>query len=143
MATPNPNLYFFGDAEEAFNFYKSVFGGEFKSFMRFGDMPGGDKMSAEDRPKVAHVELPIGNNNVLMGNDVPSFLGKIEAGRGFAIELECESKEEAKTLYYALAEGGEEDPHMPLGDAFWGSYYGQLTDKFGVRWMVNYTYPKK
>ena len=143
MATPNPTLSFFGDAEEAFNFYKSVFGGEFTSLMRYDQIPSSGKIGPDEGKKIAHVALPIGHHNVLMGGDIPSFMGKFEAGKNFAVELECESKEEASKLYYALAKGGEEDPMMPLGDAFWGAYYGQLTDKFGIRWMVNYNYPKK
>ncbi|HEY3876301.1 MAG TPA: VOC family protein [Candidatus Kapabacteria bacterium] len=143
MATANPTLTFNGIAEEAFTFYQSVFGCEFTSLMRYSSIPGAEKWPPSEANRIAHIALPIGKSNVLMGGDAPSSFGLLEQGKNFAIELECESKEEASKLYYALAKGGEEDPMMPLGDAFWGAYYGQLTDKFGIRWMVNYTYPKK
>ncbi len=144
MATPNPSITFNGNAEEAFNFYKSIFGGEFTSFMRWKDMPGG-KTSAEDAEKIMHASLPIGKNNVLMGEDMPSAMrSQFTGGKNFMISLECESKDEAANLYHALlAGGGKEDPMMPLREAFWGAYSGFLTDKFGIRWNVNYTYPKK
>ncbi len=142
MATPNPSITFNGNAEEAFNFYKSVFGGEFATFMRWKDMPGGK--SSPDDNKIMHASLPIGKGNVIMGGDMPSSMrSNLAVGNNFMISLECESKDEAAKLYHALAQGGTEDPMMPLGDAFWGAYAGFLTDKFGVRWMVNYTYSKK
>ncbi len=143
MAIPSPSITFNGNAEEAFNFYKSVFGGEFVSLMRWKDMPGG-KISPDDANKIMHVALPIGKTNVIMGGDMPSSMrSQLSSGNNFTISLECESKEEATKLYHALVAGGKEDPQMPLGDAFWGAYAGFLTDKFGVRWMVNHTYPKE
>jgi len=143
MATPSPSITFNGNAEEAFHFYKSVFGGEFTSFMRWKEMPGG-KVSPDDANKIMHASLPIGKANVIMGGDMPSSMrSQLSSGNNFMISLECESKDEATKLYHALVAGGKEDPQMPLGDAFWGAYAGFLTDKFGVRWMVNYTYPKK
>ena len=144
MATPSPSLTFNGNAEEAFNFYKSVFGGEFVSLMRWKDMPG-SRMPAEDSNKIMHIALPVGKAGVvIMGGDMPGQMAQhLKTGNNFTISLECESKEEASKFYHALVAGGQEDPQMPLGDAFWGAYFGMLTDKFGIRWMVNYTYPKK
>jgi PhnB protein len=144
MATPSPSLTFNGNAEEAFNFYKSVFSGDFSSFMRWKDMPD-SKMPVEDSNKIMHVALPVGKAGVvIMGGDMPSMGGRpVTPGNNFTISLECESKEEATKLYRGLVAGGQEDPQMPLGDSFWGAYFGMLTDKFGIRWMVNYTYPKK
>ncbi|HWF43558.1 MAG TPA: VOC family protein [Candidatus Kapabacteria bacterium] len=145
MATPSPSLTFNGNAEEAFNFYKSVFGGEFSSLMRWKDMPG-SKIPPEDSNKIMHVALPVGKSGVvIMGADMPggTRAPQITTGNNFTISLECESKEEATKLYRGLVAGGKEDPQMPLGDSFWGSYFGMLTDKFSIRWMVNYQYPKK
>ncbi len=111
--------------------------------MRWKDLPSGNA-SPEDANKIMHAALPIGKENVIMGGDIPaSMRSELGAGNNFMISLECESKEEASKLYYALVTGGQEDPMMPLGEAFWGAYSGFLTDKFGVRWMVNYTYPKQ
>ena len=142
MVTPNLSITFNGTAEEAFNFYRSIFGGEFQSFMRWKDMPG--RKASPDDNKIMHASLAIGKSNVIMGGDMPETMrSQLSMGNNFVISLECESKEEASDLYHALAEGGTEDPMMPLGDAFWGAYAGFLTDKFGIRWMVNYTYPKK
>jgi PhnB protein len=144
MATPSPSLTFNGNAEEAFNFYKSVFGGDFLSLMRWKDMPG-SKMPPEDSNKIMHIALPVGKAGVLiMGGDMPGHMAQhLKSGNNFTVSLDCESKEEATKLYRGLAAGGQEDPQMPLGDSFWGSYFGMLTDKFGIRWMVNYQYPKK
>jgi len=139
----NPYVNFNGNTEEAFNFYKSVFGGEFRGLMRFKDAPG-NPMPPADQNKIMHIELPIGKGNVLMATDALESMGqKMKMGDNFSIELETESKEEADKLYHALVAGGTPDPMMPLGDAFWGAYFGMLTDKFGIRWMVNYTYPTK
>ena len=145
MATPSPSLTFNGNAEEAFTFYKSVFGGDFSSLMRWKDMPGG-QIPPSEANKIMHIALPVGNAGVvIMGGDMPSMGGRpVTPGNNFTISLDCESKDEATKLYRGLvADGGKEDPQMPLGDAFWGAYFGMLTDKFGIRWMVNYAYPKK
>jgi PhnB protein len=143
MATLNPYLNFAGNTEEAFNFYRSVFGGDFAGgIFRFKDTPEADKMNAKDRDKVMHVALPIGNGNMLMATDALDSMGhKLTAGNNFNLSLEAESKEEADKLFKGLSAGGKVT--TPLADAFWGSYFGSLTDKFGINWMVNYTYPKK
>lgn len=142
MATLNPYLNFPGNTEEAFDFYKSVFGGEFAGgIFRFKDTPEADKMNASDREKVMHVALPIGKGNMLMATDALESMGhKVTPGTNFHLSLEADSKEETEKLFKALSAGGKIS--MPLADAFWGAYFGMLTDKFGIQWMVNYTYPQ-
>lgn len=142
MATINPYLNFAGNTEEAFNFYKSVFGGEFiGGINRFKDTPEADKMNASDREKVMHVALPIGKGNMLMATDALESMGfKLIVGNNVYLSLEVESKEEAEKLFKAFSTGGQVT--MPLADAFWGAYFGMLTDKFGIQWMVNYSYNK-
>jgi len=141
MATINPYLNFNGNTEEAFNFYKSVFGGEFAVLMRFGETPGCEEMpiAEGDKGKIMHVALPIGNGDVLMATDALESMGqKLIEGNNFSLSIGAESKEEAERLFNGLSEGGKVE--MPLGDAFWGAYFGMFQDKFGVRWMVNYDY---
>jgi PhnB protein len=142
MATLNPYLNFPGNTEEAFNFYKSVFGGEFLGgISRFKDTPEGSKMSAADGEKVMHVALPIGRGNILMATDAMESMGqKLTVGNNFYLSLEADSKEEAEKLFVKLSAGGKIE--MPLGDAPWGAYFGMFADQFGVQWMVNYTYKK-
>ena len=135
MATINPYLNFMGHTEEAFNFYKSVFGGEFSMFQRFADMPGGDKMSAEDQQKVLHVSLPI-NGTVLMATDAVESMGQnVVFGNNMTINITPENEAEADRLFSGLSVGGK--IMMPLEKAFWGAYFGMLVDKYGVQWMVN------
>ena len=143
MAVLNPYLNFPGNAEEAFNFYKSVFGGDFAGgVFRFKDTPEADKLNVKDREKVMHVALPVGKGNMIMATDAVESMGhKLTAGNNFHLSLEAESKEEADKLFKGLSVGG--NVTMPMADAFWGAYFGMLTDKFGIQWMVNYTYPQK
>ncbi len=143
MAKINPYLNFNGNTEEAFNFYKSVFGGEFAMVMRFGEMPGCDEMpedkqiSEGDKSKIMHIALPIGKDNVLMATDAIDSMGqKLTEGNNFSISISTDSKEEAENLFNALAEGGTVT--MPLADTFWGAYFGMLKDKFGIQWMVDH-----
>ena len=139
MATLNPYLNFPGNTEEAFNFYKSVFGGEFITLQRFKDTPEADRASAEDKDKIMHVSLPIGKGNILMATDAVESMGhKLTVGNNFYLSLSTESEEETKKLFDALSAGGKVT--MPLDKTFWGAYFGMLTDKFGVQWMVNYDY---
>ena len=138
MAQINPYINFAGNTEEAFNFYKSVFGGEFEMLQRFGDTPGCDGMevSDADKHKIMHVALPIKNDHVLMGHDALKSTGRrINFGDNFSIAVHAESREEAEMIFEQLAAGGEVT--MPLADAFWGAYYGTCVDKFGVNWMVD------
>lgn len=143
MATLNPYLNFMGNTEEAFNFYKSAFGGEFiGGINRFKDTPDGAKMSPADQQKVMHVALPIGKGNTLYGTDMLESMGhKLNVGNNFSISINAESKAEADKLFNALSAGGKIE--MPIQDSFWGAYFGMFADKFGIRWMVNYDYPKK
>ncbi len=137
MAAVNVYLNFMGNTEEAFNFYKSVFGGEFSMFQRFSDTPHGDQMPEADRSKIMHVTLPIGGGTVIMGTDALESQGhKLTMGTNFSIAIAPETLEEATKLFNGLAEGGTVG--MPMEKMFWGAYFGQLTDKFGIQWMVNY-----
>jgi PhnB protein len=144
MAAINPYLNFNGNTEEAFNFYKSVFGGEFAMVMRFGEMPGCDEMqiSDDDKGKIMHIALPIGSNgDVLMATDAIESMGqKLTEGNNFSISISADSKEEAERFFAGLAEDGKIE--MPLADTFWGAYFGALKDRFGIGWMINYDYPK-
>lgn len=137
MALINPHINFNGNAEEAFNFYKSVFGGEFANIMRMKDMSTPENPVAEnDANKIMHIALPIGKN-ILMGNDVPSFMGKVNENENRSkISISAESKEEADKLFTGLSAGGSVE--YPIGDSPWGSYFGMLRDKFGIEWMVDF-----
>ena len=145
MTKINPYLDFDGTAEEAFNFYKSVFGGEFAAVMRWKDMPasadGCGEMALADGEgeKIMHIALPIGGGNILMASDtLESMAQKRVAGNNFSISVSAESKEELEKLFEGLTEGGTVT--MPLADAFWGSYFGMCTDRFGVQWLFSYDY---
>ncbi len=139
MSTINPYLNFQGNTEEAFNFYKSVFGGEFiGGITRFSDTPEADKIPENERNKVMHIALPIGKNNMIMATDaLESMRQKVKPGNNFYISIQAESKEEADKLYNGLSSGGEIE--MEMHDAFWGDYFGMLTDKFSIKWMVSYS----
>lgn len=142
MKSVNPYLNFPGNAEEAFNFYKNIFGGEFiGGINRYKDTPGTEKLSESDREKVMHVSLPLGKNNILMATDAMESMGfKLTYGNNFYLSIETESKEEAGKLFKDLSEGGKVE--MPIKDEFWGAYFGMLQDKFGIKWMISFTYPK-
>ena len=136
-ATINPYLDFDGNAEEAFNFYKSVFGGEFQSLQRMGDSPEGAKVPPNERDRIMHVALPLGKNNVLMGCDVFPSMGHVRSpGNNFHLSVSTESQNEADRIFNGLADGGKVT--MPLQKTFWGSYFGMATDKFAVQWMVSF-----
>nr|MBC7614195.1 VOC family protein [Pseudopedobacter sp.] len=138
MAIINPYLNFNGNTEEAFNFYKSVFGGEFALITRFKEMPNPDHpLSEEDGNKLMHIALPIGNGNVLMGTDFLESMGhKMEEGNRYAISVSAQSREEATKLFNGLTVGPTVE--MPINDSPWGSYFGMLKDKFGIKWMVDF-----
>ena len=144
MEKINPYLHFLGNSEEAFNFYKSVFGGEFAMLQRFGEMPGSEEMnlSDADKEKLMHVALPIGDNQVLMATDAIGEHAKDALiGNNFSLSVSTDSKEEADKIFNGLSEGGTIT--MPLSDTFWGAYFGMCKDKFDIQWMVNYDYPQK
>jgi PhnB protein len=137
MATVNPYLMFNGNCEEAFLFYKSVFGGEFTHMGRYKEAPedGGEKLSEEQENKIMHVSLPIGNT-VLMGSDSHPRYGDVGFGDNFSISINVESTEEADKIFNGLSAGAKIE--MPLNKTFWGAYFGMLKDKFGIGWMVNF-----
>lgn len=141
MAKLNPYLNFEGTCEEAFNFYKSVFGGEFSYFSRMGDFPAeGMELKEEDRNRVMHVSLPIGDD-ILMGSDVTSGMKSLfKAGNNNYISLMPDSREEADRLFNELSAGGEVE--MPMEEMFWGDYYGCFKDRYDIYWMINYPLPK-
>lgn len=135
MKAVNTYLNFNGNTEEAFNFYKSVFGGEFTTLMRYRETPGSDQFPNAALNKIMHVALPIGGSAVLMGTDALQSMGfTLVTGNNVHIVLYAESKEEADSLFGKLSAGGK--VKMPLSDQFWGDYYGDFTDKFGICWMI-------
>ena len=143
MTRVHSYLNFAGNAEEAFEFYRSVFGGEFSSLVRFGDMPiEGVEIPDEDRGKIMHVSLPLGEDDILMASDtLPSLGQELRPGNNVYVSVHPQSKEEADRIFNALSAGGEIE--MPIADQMWGDYYGSFTDKFGVQWMVNYSPPRE
>jgi PhnB protein len=138
MPIINPHINFNGNAEEAFAFYRSVFGGEFTKIVRFKDLAGaGIPIAEKEQNKIMHIALPIGKNNVLMANDVPEFLGKVnEKENRSKISISADSKEEADQLFNGLSVGGEIE--MAMSDSPWGTYFGMFRDKYGIEWMVEY-----
>ena len=136
MATINPYIHFNGNAEEAFKFYKSVFGGEFARVVRFKEMPI-PGIPENEADKIMHIALPIGNKSLLMGSDTPSFMGKHNENENRSkISIQAESKEEADFLYNKLSAGGHIE--MPIDDSPWGTYFGMFRDKYGIEWMVDF-----
>lgn len=138
MATKlNPYLNFDGTAEEAMTFYKSVFGGEFMGgVMKMGEAPGTEGLPANEKNRVMHVSLPIGDGSVLMASDIiPSMGHKLTQGNGNYICISPDSKKEADRLFNGLSVGGIVE--MPMADQFWGDYFGSFKDKYGVYWMIN------
>lgn len=144
MPTVNVYLTFNGNCEEAFNFYKSVFGGEFPYFGRFKDMPpqpGQKAMPESDGNKIMHVSLPVSKETMLMGSDTGGeWASSFKQGNNFSISINAESKDEADRFFRQLSAGGQ--TIMPMNNTFWGAYFGMLTDKFGINWMVNYSEQK-
>ena len=139
MAVSNVYLNFPGNTEEAFNFYKSVLGGEFIMVSRFGDTPEGDKLSEDDKKKIMHISLPIGVGTIIMATDAMESMGQtVTFGNNFYICLSTDSEEESNKIFNGLSAGGKIE--MKLEKTFWGSYFGSFTDKFGVQWMVDYAY---
>ena len=137
MASINPHINFNGNAEEAFNFYKSVFGGEFAKIMRFKDLASAEFPVAENEAnKIMHIALPIGKS-ILMANDVPEILGRTNENENRSkIVISAESKEEADKLFNGLSAGGQIE--MPIADSPWDSYFGMFRDKYGIEWMVDF-----
>ena len=138
MKAINPWINFNGNAEEAFTFYKSVFGGEFAKIVRFKDLSGTEFPVAEnDANKIMHIALPIGKNNVLVANDVPEFMGRVNENENRSkIYVVTESREEADKIFNGLSAGG--DVEGPIGDSPWGTYAGMFRDKYGIEWIVEF-----
>lgn len=132
----NPYLNFDGNAEEAFHFYQSVFGGEVL-IMKMKDAPGSENLSEEEKNLAMHVSLPIGNNQFLMASDCVKSMGHVLIpGNNNYISLAPDSRDEATRIFNELSAGGEIE--MPMDDMFWGDYFGSFKDKFGICWMINY-----
>jgi PhnB protein len=139
MASVNVYLTFNGNCEEAFNFYKSVFGGEFPYIGRFSEMPadGGKPLPPEDANKIMHVSLPISKETMLMGSDTGGeWASGFKQGTNFSISVNADSKAEAEKLFNGLSAGGMVT--MPLAQTFWSECFGMCTDKFGISWMMSY-----
>ncbi|MCB9014142.1 MAG: VOC family protein [Bacteroidales bacterium] len=136
MAQINPHINFNGNAEEAFNFYKSVFGGEFAMIVRFKDMQSpGVPIAGHEADKIMHIALPVGSN-VLMANDVPESMGRVNENENRSkIYIRAESRQEADKLFTGLSAGGTVE--VPIGDSPWGSYFAMFRDKYGIEWMVD------
>ena len=139
MTAINPYLTFQGNCEEAFNYYKKVFGGEFNYMGRFSEMPPqeGVSLSEEDGNKIMHVSLPISKDNILMGSDsggewAPSMV----VGNNISLSVNAENKEDADRFFNLLSDGGKVT--MPMDKTFWGDYFGLCTDKFGINWMISF-----
>lgn len=138
MPQINPYIHFNGNAEEAFNFYKSVFGGEFARISRFKDMGNPElPITENEAEKIMHIALPIGNHNVLMGSDTPEFMGKHNENETRSkISISTVSKEEADHLFNGLSADGQVE--MPISQSPWGSYFGMFRDKYGIEWMIDF-----
>jgi PhnB protein len=141
MARVSTYLNFSRNTEEAFNFYRSIFGGDFSGgrIERFKDIPPSDEMppiAESDKNLVMHIELPILGGHILMGTDAPESMGfKLNKGNNVYINVEPDTKEETKKLFIVLSQGGKIT--MELQEMFWGAYYGSCVDKYGVQWMFN------
>ncbi len=142
MLSMNPYFNFMGNTEEAMNFYKSIFGGEFTTFQRFKEVPGGDKMPPDEQDKIVHITLTTPKGHVFMATDaLQSMEQKLTFGNNYHITIHTENEAETSKLFNGLSAGGKVE--MPLNKTFWGAYCGMCADKFGVHWLINYTYPQK
>ena len=141
MALINPHINFNGNAEEAFKFYQSVFGGEFTKIIRFKELTSTEFTIPEsEADKIMHIALSIGNNT-LMGNDVPEFMGKVNENENRSkIAISAQSREEADHLFNGLSAGGSVE--VPMNDSPWGTYFGMFRDKYGIEWMVDFEFSK-
>jgi PhnB protein len=139
MTTIHPWINFNGNAEEAFTFYKSVVGGEFAKIVRFKDIASGEfKVPEKEENKIMHIALPIGNDTMLIANDVPEVLGRVnERENRSKILVTTESKEEADRLFTGLSAGGSVEG--PMGDSPWGTYAGMFRDKYGIEWIIEFS----
>jgi PhnB protein len=137
MPVLNPYLNFKGKTEEAFNFYRSVFGGEFSSLVRFKDTPECSRVPENEQNMLMHIALPIGKGNTLMATDALESMGhKLTMGDNMSLSVHADSKEEADRLFNGLSEGGKVE--VPMAKMFWGDYFGMFKDKFDVQWMITF-----
>jgi len=138
MTTINPWINFNGNAEEAFNFYKSVFGGDFTKIILLKDLASPEfPVAEEDSNKIMQIALPIGDSNTLIGNDVPTFMGKVDENENRSkIHVAASSKEEAERIFNGLSVGGQVE--APIGDSAWGSYFGMFRDVYGIEWVIEF-----
>jgi PhnB protein len=137
MIKMNSYLNFDGKAEEAFNFYKSVLGGEFTEIMRMSDVPESEKFADDEKDRIMHISLAINDGTKLMASDtIPSFGHIIEEGNNVQLSIHPSSREETEKIFYGLSEGGKVE--MALEDTFWGAYFGSFKDKYGINWMINF-----
>jgi len=142
MFSVEPYLLFNGDCEEAFHFYKTVFGGEFSDMMRYKDMPEqSEKFPDELKDKILHVSLPLGKGVLLMGSDAGPGPNSVNKGNNIVLTLDVDDEEEAKRLFEKLSKEGK--IIMPLEKTFWAELYAMFTDKFGINWSINYGFEKK
>jgi len=139
MAKINPHIHFNGNTEEAFEFYKSIFGGSFTRIVRFKELASmGIDIPEKEFHKIMHIALSIGEGTVLMGSDVPDILGKVSENENRSkITISADSKEEADAIFNGLSAGGNVE--FPIGNSPWGSYFGALRDKYGIEWMIDYS----
>lgn len=142
MTTLNPWINFNGNAEEAFNFYKSVFGGEFTKIVRFKDLESAEfKVPEKEANKIMYIALPIGESNTLIANDVPEIMGRVNENENRSkILINADSREEADKLFNGLSAGGSVEG--PMGDSPWGSYAGMFRDKYGIEWIIEFAQTK-
>ncbi len=134
MATINPYLNFPGNTEEAFNFYKSVFGGEFLAVMRFRDTADGEKVPEAEKDKLMHIALPIGDTIVMATDALESMGQKLTSGNNLSLSYNADSRADADKIFAGLSKGAKIT--LPMQDMFWGDYFGMLTDQYGIQWMV-------
>ncbi len=142
MPKLNPYLNFDGKAEEAFTFYKSIFGGEFLGEIhKMGNAPGTEGLSDEEKNRVMHIALPVGNDVLMASDIVPSMNQQLKIGNNNYVSIFPDSRDQADAFFKGLAEGGVIE--MPMEDQFWGDYFGSLVDKYGVCWMINFNVANK
>lgn len=139
MTTTNPWINFNGNAEQAFTFYKSVFATEFSKIVRFKDLASAEfKVPEKEENKIMYIALPIGKDNMLIGNDVPEIMGRVNENENRSkILVRTESREEADTLFNGLSAGGQVEGSM--GDSPWGTYAGMFRDKYGIEWIIEFS----
>lgn len=138
MAQINPYIHFNGNAEEAFTFYRTVFGGDFSVISRFRDIPmPGHEVAEDEADKIMHIALPIGKKSILMGSDTPAFMGRHNENENRSkIIVSAESKQEADHIFRGLSAGGQIE--MPMAESPWGSWFGMFRDRYGIEWMIDF-----